>query len=426
MAFVPAYLLILLFTIAVDYTAGILIENASGKSRKLFLWASIGANVGVLSFFKYYAFFNHQLTDFLNVFAIDNPIPFLNILLPIGLSFHTFQAMSYTIEVYRGHQKAERHAGIFALYVMYYPQLVAGPIERPQNLLHQFFEVKKFSPVAFKAGLWLMIWGLFKKVVIADRIALMVDYAYANHESINSISSLLSSIFYSFQIYCDFSGYSDIAIGASGIMGIKLMTNFNFPYFSQSVTEFWRRWHISLSSWFRDYVYVPMGGNANSKMLATARNLLIVFVISGLWHGAAWTFIFWGLIHGIVVIMEKVLGIGKRKYMGGYKKILAVTFTFTIVSFAWVFFRSPNPQVAVNMIKSFKRFSFSEPVQLGLHTNEVLFTVGLVIFLLLMEKKFMKFLPKTNLHYLAGMLLMVLVCYFFGVFNQQQFIYFQF
>jgi len=426
MAYVPIYLVILLFTIAIDYTAGILIESVIGYKRKVFLWVSIIANISVLATFKYYSFFHNELSFLLEGFALVNPLPYLTFLLPIGLSFHTFQAMSYTIEVFRGHQKAERHLGIYALYVMYYPQLVAGPIERPQNLLHQFQQKAEFSIVAFKAGLWLMAWGLFKKVVIADRLAIMVDYAYADYETINALSFLVASVFYSFQIYCDFSGYSDIAIGASAIMGIKLMTNFNLPYLSQSLTEFWRRWHISLSTWFRDYLFVPLGGSATGNSLRTFINLITVFLISGLWHGAAWTFIIWGLIHGIGVIMERIIGVSKRKHGYGIKKYFAILFTFSIVTLAWVFFRAPDFSIAIQMLSSLLHFSFNDKLELGSHFNEILFAVFVIAILLLKEKLILNFSPKNNWQYFGALGIMVACCYLFGVFNQQQFIYFQF
>ena len=254
MAFVPIYILILGFTIVIDYFAGILIENTKGKKKRLFLIASLIANIGVLAVFKYYNFLNDNLNILLHGIGYQNPIPHLSILLPIGLSFHTFQAMSYTIEVYHGKQKAERHFGIYSLYVMFYPQLVAGPIERPQNLLHQFYEKHYFDYQRVTDGLKLMAWGLFKKVIIADRLATVVDNVYNNPLEHTGLSFIIATIFFSFQIFCDFSGYSDMAIGAAQVMGFKLMKNFDRPYHSKSIHEFWGRWHISLSTWFKDYL----------------------------------------------------------------------------------------------------------------------------------------------------------------------------
>jgi len=298
MAFVPIYILILGFTIFIDYFAGLYIEAAEGKKRKFLLIISLIANIGVLAVFKYYNFLNENFSFLMHGFGLENPIPYLSILLPIGLSFHTFQAMSYTIEVFRGHQKAERHFGIYSLYVMFYPQLVAGPIERPQNLLHQFREKYDFDYGRVTSGLRLMAWGLFKKVVIADRLAILVDNVYGNPQAHNSLSLIIATIFFSFQIFCDFSGYSDMAIGASRVMGFKLMTNFNKPYSSKSIHEFWGRWHISLSTWFRDYLYIPLGGSHGSTW-KKVRNTFIIFIVSGFWHGANWTFIVWGALNAI-------------------------------------------------------------------------------------------------------------------------------
>ena len=296
MAFVPIYILILGGTILIDYFAGIWIENAPSNKKKRYLIISLIANIGVLIVFKYYNFFNENLTFLLKGFALDNPIPYLHILLPIGLSFHTFQAMSYTIEVYRGNQTAEKHFGIYSLYVMFYPQLVAGPIERPQNILHQFRQKFDFDYERVTSGLRLMAWGIFKKVVIADRLAIVVDNVFYHPTSFNSLSLFIASIFFTFQIFCDFSGYSDVAIGAARVLGYDLMRNFNMPYNSKSIKEFWSKWHISLSTWFKDYVYIPLGGNRVS-IPRWYLNLFVIFLLSGIWHGANWTFVVWGGLH---------------------------------------------------------------------------------------------------------------------------------
>jgi alginate O-acetyltransferase complex protein AlgI len=349
MVFLPIYILILGFTILLDYYAGIFIENSSGQRRKFFLVMSLVANIGVLSVFKYYNFLNENLTLLLHGINFQNPIPYLSILLPVGLSFHTFQAMSYTIEVYRGNQTAERNFGIYALYVMFYPQLVAGPIERPQNLLFQFYEKHSFEYQRVTNGLKLMTWGLFKKVVIADRLALMVNQVYNYPENYEGTTLVLATIFFSFQIYCDFSGYSDIAIGAAQVMGFKLMTNFNKPYFSKSISEFWKRWHISLSTWFKDYLYISVGGNRVS-IPRWYFNLFFVFLVSGLWHGANWTFIIWGALHGFYLLFALITDKYREKFIHfiGWNKqslsyrSLQVVVTFSLVSFAWIFFRANN------------------------------------------------------------------------------------
>jgi alginate O-acetyltransferase complex protein AlgI len=347
MAFVPVYILILFFTIVVDYIAGIMIENAAGHKRKWFLVMSLVANIGVLAIFKYYNFF---ITNINHAFSgVGAHLPLLAIILPIGLSFHTFQAMSYTIEVYRGNQKAERHFGIYALYVMFYPQLVAGPIERPQNLLHQFYEKHDFNFEECKEGLKQMLWGFFKKIVIADRLALVVKTVFKHPEQFNGVALTIATLFFTFQIYCDFSGYSDIAIGAARVMGFKLMRNFNRPYFAKSISEFWARWHISLSTWFKDYLYIPLGGN-RVPVRRLYINLAIVFLISGLWHGANWTFIVWGALHAFYLIFGLVtkkarvsmlhsVGIAENSRLN---TTLSMFITFILAGFAWIFFVSKN------------------------------------------------------------------------------------
>jgi alginate O-acetyltransferase complex protein AlgI len=300
MFFKPEYILILAFTIVIDYFAGILLET-SKTNKKKYLIMSLVANIGVLAVFKYYNFLNDDITGLALLMGFKNPIPYLHWVLPIGLSFHTFQAMSYTIEVYRGNQKAERHFGIYALYVMFYPQLVAGPIERPQNLIHQFYTKHKFEYNNAVEGLNLIVYGLFKKVVVADRLSIYVNQIYNNLDAANTTSTFLGVCFFSIQIYCDFSGYSDIARGCAKFMGFELMVNFNRPYLAQTIPEFWTRWHISLSTWFRDYLYIPLGGSRDGKW-RWYRNLIIVFLISGLWHGANWTFVVWGALHAFYMI----------------------------------------------------------------------------------------------------------------------------
>lgn len=430
MAFVPIYILILGFTIVIDYFAGILLEERKGRTRKLYLVASLIANIGVLAVFKYYNFFNNNIDGFLGLFNSSTPLPYLSILLPIGLSFHTFQAMSYTIEVYRGKQKAERNFGIYALYVMFYPQLVAGPIERPQNLLHQFYEKHYYDFERIKSGLMMIVFGLFKKVVIADRVAMVVDHVYGNVESQNSVTVLVATVLYAIQIYCDFSGYSEIALGTAKVMGFTLMDNFNAPYFSKSIAEFWKRWHISLSTWFKDYLYVPLGGN-RVPVPRWFLNLFLVFLISGLWHGANWTFIIWGALHGIYLIV----GILKEKLFPGvianinrfrgisYVKMLI---TFILVDFAWIFFRANNFEHAMLIINKLFSLSFDGVMQFGLSHTEVLFSFALIILLFFKEKFFLKIKTNNTVVFVLLFILIAFSCYLFGVFGQKQFIYFQF
>ncbi|MGN6530157.1 MAG: MBOAT family O-acyltransferase, partial [Ginsengibacter sp.] len=363
MAFIPVYIFILAFTIVIDYYAGLYIEKTKGNRRKLFLIFSLVANIGVLALFKYYNFININISLILHKFELSNPIPYLSILLPIGLSFHTFQAMSYTIEVYRSHQKAERHFGIYSLYVMFYPQLVAGPIERPQNLLHQFREKHDFVYNRIVKGFQLILWGFFKKLVIADRLAIYVNAVYNNPEHHNGMTLLLATVFFAFQIYCDFSAYSDIAIGAAKVMGFKLMTNFNRPYFARNISEFWKRWHISLSTWFRDYLYISLGGN-RVTIPRWYLNLLIVFVISGLWHGANWTYIIWGALNGFYLVFAIITYEYRKKITGffGIDKLpklnyfLQIFTTFILSCFAWIFFRADKVTDAFSIIKKISTF----------------------------------------------------------------------
>ncbi len=347
MYFIPKYILILAFTIVVDYFAGLLIARSQGARRRLCLGLSLIANIGVLALFKYFNFLNGNLEALARLIGWNYSIGTLALVLPVGLSFHTFQAMSYTIEVYRGRQAPERHFGIYALYVMFFPQLVAGPIERPQNLLHQFREVHHFDYDRVTSGLKLMAWGLFKKTVIADRVALFVNPVYAAPGQVDGPLLFVATLLFAFQIYCDFSGYSDIAIGAARVMGFRLMTNFDRPYHARSVAEFWRRWHISLSTWFRDYVYFPLGGNRVPAM-RWAMNILIVFLVSGLWHGANWTFVIWGGLHGLYLLggavtrrwRERVVdwsGLASRESL---HRALRTVCTFTLVCIGWIFFRA--------------------------------------------------------------------------------------
>jgi alginate O-acetyltransferase complex protein AlgI len=358
MMFIPKYIFILAITISIDYFAGLGLEKFKGEKRKWLLVLSILSNIGMLAFFKYFNFANENLTALATFIGWNYPIKDLEIILPIGLSFHTFQSLSYTIEVYRGRQKAERHYGYLATYVMFYPQLVAGPIERPQNVLHQFHTEQKFDYQRVTDGLKWMAWGMFKKVVIADRMALLVDPIYNSPTTHTGPALVFATLAFAIQIYCDFSGYSDIALGSAQVMGIKLMKNFDHPYFSKSVSEFWERWHISLSTWFRDYLYIPLGGNRVPK-LQWVFNLLITFLISGLWHGANWTFAIWGALHGLYVIVFGLTEKLRTRFasalrMDRFQKLtnaLSTFTTFSLVSYAWIFFRANNLSDALYISK---------------------------------------------------------------------------
>ncbi|MFP5042962.1 MBOAT family O-acyltransferase [Parasediminibacterium sp. JCM 36343] len=435
--FVPIYIVILGFTIVVDYYAGLFIEKATDpKKRKQLLLCSLVANIGVLFFFKYYNFLNSNISLLFNNFNAKNPLPCLTILLPIGLSFHTFQAMSYTIEVYRGNQKAEKHFGIYSLYVMFYPQLVAGPIERPQNILHQMHEEHPFDYGNMIEGLKQMLWGFFKKLVVADRLSIYVNSIFNNAEVHNGSSIAIACFFFAIQIYCDFSGYSDIAIGCAKTMGFDLMTNFRRPYFAKSINEFWSRWHISLSTWFRDYLYIPLGGNRVTKF-KLYRNLFIVFFISGIWHGANYTFIIWGALHAVYTIVGQVItpytkDIHLKLHIN--KRITDAVRMFIIiilVTFAWIFFRANSMDNAMTVIHNLR--SFGKAPFLGDSISNFGHCLLAISLLLIIEYKKEYYPDKFNFFYhpniairWGSIIIMLAAILLFGVFNGGQFIYFQF
>jgi alginate O-acetyltransferase complex protein AlgI len=357
---IPTYLLVLVGVVLVDYAAGLAIERAAGRSRRAILGISICVNVGLLAVFKYLDFFSHNAESLVRIIGWNYSARTLGLLLPIGLSFHTFQSMAYTIEVYRGRQAAERHLGVFALYVLFYPQLVAGPIERPQHLLPQLrrppqlpdatWELGAFR--AFRsstviAGLQLIVVGLFKKMVIADRLAVVVDAVYGDPTLYRGVPLIVATVFFAVQIYCDFSGYTDIARGAARVMGVQLRENFDRPYGATSIADFWHRWHMSLSTWFRDYLYIPLGGSRSGRA-RWIRNVLITFVVSGLWHGASWTFVLWGALHGAYLVVGRLTA-GARAWLahlcrlaedGPWRRALKVATTFALTTTAWILFRA--------------------------------------------------------------------------------------
>jgi D-alanyl-lipoteichoic acid acyltransferase DltB (MBOAT superfamily) len=431
MCFVPAYILILAITIVIDYLAGIWIERSEGRRRDVFLWISIVSTCLVLFVFKYYNFFISNFNGIAELIGWNYSIEMLKIILPIGLSFHTFQSLSYVIEVYRRNQKAETDFGIYSLYVMYYPQLVAGPIERPQNLLHQFKTYHPFRYVIFMRGLRLIVYGFFMKLVVADRLAIYVDAVYNNYDKHSGVTLALATFFFSFQIYCDFAGYSLIAQGVSRVMGINLMTNFRMPYRSRSVSEFWRRWHISLSTWFKDYLYISLGGNRVRTKARAYLNLLITFVVSGLWHGANWTFMVWGGLNGVYLVVENLI----RSWIPASWKLkrlsfLAPLYVFFLILISWIFFRSTTIGQGVYIVKSILHLSgkLFVPVDPEVLIN-CLLAVGLIIvFELFFEWVYMnrrwRFDRKIFSRVMAVVMLFAIVL--LGVFDGGQFIYFQF
>lgn len=351
--------LILLSTI-VDYFIALRIQRSTfERNRKLLLWGSMLFNLGILAFFKYYNFFVDSWVNAFQTagFTMEHTWT-LHIVLPVGISFYTFQTMSYTIDVYRRQLQPTRDFISFASFVSFFPQLVAGPIERATNLLPQILKKRTFSYDRSVQGLRLILWGLFKKVVIADSLAPFVNDIFENYTEYGGGTLWLGAVYFAVQIYCDFSGYSDIAIGVSKLFGFELMSNFKFPYFSRNIGEFWRRWHISLSTWFRDYLYIPLGGSRNGKW-ASLKNIFIIFIVSGFWHGANWTFIIWGLIHALLYIPSFIFntnrkylsyGVAENRFLPSLREIFQMGTTFFFVTLAWVFFRSDNLLDAVNYI----------------------------------------------------------------------------
>jgi len=358
------YGILLLLATTIAYTMARLMAGTEDRARrKLFLTISIATSLGMLFLFKYFNFFNESLSTFLTQFSLPYAVPGLEILLPVGISFYTFQTMSYTIDVYHRRLAPETHFGIFALYVAFFPQLAAGPITRAGILLPQFHQKQPLDAQRIGSGLQLILWGFFKKIVIADRLAVYVATVYNNPDVYYGLPILIATYFFAFQIYCDFSAYSDIAIGAARLMGYELMRNFRQPYFATSIPEFWGRWHISLSTWFRDYLYIPLGGNRVAQWRVYL-NLLIVFVVSGLWHGANWTFVMWGALHGVYSALTVAWSRGwpparaakteqaRSAQEFSWGKLGKILLTFHLVLLAWVFFRADSIGDAFTLLRN--------------------------------------------------------------------------
>jgi D-alanyl-lipoteichoic acid acyltransferase DltB (MBOAT superfamily) len=443
-AWKPGYLVLIFISTVVDYCAGLGFEKTDdSRRRRLLLGASLFANLSLLFLFKYYNFFAESVSEVTgDLFGTEAILPQLDVLLPIGISFYTFQTLSYTIDLYRGKRRAERHFGIFALYVSFFPQLVAGPIERSTRLLPQFYQVFDFRYSRVVSGLRLMLWGFFKKLVVADRLALLVDGVYAAPEDQAGLFLVLGTLFFSFQVYCDFSGYSDIAIGSARLMGFDLMQNFRSPYFSRSLTEFWRRWHISLSTWFRDYLYIPLGGNRRSSG-RTNVNLLAVFVVAGFWHGADWHFILWGAIHGVILVCERTfraVNPWKRIRPTRFSMALQTVLCFTVLTASFVVFRANSVGEAFviferlpsgwELLGDAKGFFASLPMGVT-PAHFLLSLVALALFTVvefrIRETNFdawLERMPKAERWFVYYLL--VLSIMFLGQFGEQPFIYFQF
>jgi alginate O-acetyltransferase complex protein AlgI len=340
---------LLILSTILDFVYGILISSNNRKKAKFFLGLSIINNLGILAVFKYYNFFIEQLISFLSLFNLTASFSTLNIVLPVGISFYTFHGLSYVFDIYNKKQKPLLNFVGYAVFVSFFPLLVAGPIERANHLLPQILTKRKINYTQFVEGCRLILWGFFKKLLIADNLGIFVDQVYSNFQDFTGITLLLASVAFSIQIYADFSGYSDIAIGTSKLLGFELLSNFKFPYFSQSINEFWKRWHLSLSSWFKDYLYIPLGGS-RVGLYKTIRNIFLVFILSGFWHGASWNYILWGALHGFAYIPNVIRRNQKtffsldarNKQQNVFKKILNVLLTFTFINFTWLIFRMNN------------------------------------------------------------------------------------
>ena len=370
----------------VNWEAGRRIADAADlRTRKLWLWIAIVASLGVLFFFKYFNFFNDSFRAVFEAGGLDYLVPHLDIILPVGISFFTFQALSYPLDVYRGDHGPERSLTRFATYVVFFPQLVAGPIERASTLLDQFKERHRFDLDRFGSGVQLIVWGLFKKVVIADRLGVYVAEIYSAPQLYDGSTLLLATYFFAIQIYCDFSAYSDIAIGSARLIGFDLSKNFNLPYLASSIAQFWRRWHITLTTWFRSYLYYPLGGNRVST-LAWMRNIWIVFVVSGVWHGAAWTFVIWGALHAAYYCVQWVWNklVPTPERPGWWAVLLGIFITFHAVVLAWVFFRAENVADAWLIVTTIMTDTGAMP-DLGASRFTAAINMALVVFLLAVQ-----------------------------------------
>jgi alginate O-acetyltransferase complex protein AlgI len=424
----PIYALLIFLSTLITYVCSYQMDIVnSQRNRKVLMVISIVLNFGILFLFKYYNFLTESMFNLLSNLGIRLQFPEFKFLLPVGISFYTFQAVGYSIDVYNKKLLHEKHFGKYALFVSFFPQLVAGPIERASNLLPQFSKVIKFDYKMAIEGTKLIIWGFFMKVVVADRLSLYVDSIYNNANMHSSVSLILATFFFAIQIYCDFGGYSNIAVGCAKIMGFELMTNFRRPYFSKSPSEFWHRWHISLSTWFKDYVYIPLGGNRVSNERKYF-NLIVTFIVSGLWHGANWTFVIWGGLNGIYQVLLSLFKFGKTEYRKNkFISVIQVLYTFVFINFAWIFFRANSISDATIIIK--KMVTLSGQLYIG---NDNTFTYGIFGIAILLIKDLYDefnikkdFVIKRYYKYIWYTLLVISIL-MLGVFDGSQFIYFQF
>lgn len=421
------FLSLIALSTVLDYYIGLKIYKTSNKTlKKRWLWASMIFNLGLLGFFKYYNFFIASWVDLLHSigYTIQNTWT-LKVILPVGISFYTFQTMSYSIDIYKNKLQPTRNFIGFAAFVSFFPQLVAGPIERASNLLPQILCKRKFDKESAKYGIELIIWGLFKKVVVADTFAPIVNDIFSNYNNYSGGTLIMGAVFFAFQIYGDFSGYSDIAIGTAKLFGINLMTNFNYPYFSRSIGEFWRKWHISLSTWFRDYVYIPLGGSKVGKYKGI-RNVFAIFLISGFWHGANWTFIAWGGIHALLFMPSFILGTNRRHLNNDIDKydfkevllyIIQMLYVFLMVTIAWVFFRAATISDALYYLKGIDSFRFDN--------SSLIILADYLLILIVISLDFLRF-KNIKFHKIVWLFIVIAIAGALNRETQAEFIYFQF
>ena len=431
------FLGLLVLSTVLDYFYGFWVASINRKKAKLFLWLSIINNLGILFIFKYYNFFITQFQNGFELLGINTNPTLLNVALPIGISFYTFHGMSYVFDIYRHKQKPVSSFIDYAVFVSFFPLLVAGPIERASHLLPQVQRKRKFEYTQAVEGCRLILWGLFKKVVIADKLSGIVDGAFNNYQEYSGISLIIGAIAFSFQIYCDFSGYSDIALGTAKLFGFELLSNFRFPYFSRDIAEFWRRWHISLSSWFRDYLYIPLGGSKKGKLIAI-RNTFIIFLVSGFWHGASWNFIIWGFIHACGFLPLLILNrnrkhvddvVAQARTFPSWKELWQMTTTFMFVTFAWIFFRADTITQAFGYIGQMFLSFYTVPAQiltLPKGKSAIIYIVFLIIidWWLRYDERKLRVLIKNN--YFLYLFFILIIGYFLLHSQGSSFIYFQF
>lgn len=434
------FLFLLIFSTTLDYVTAIkMVESKTRNVRKFWFWLSIIVNLGFLGFFKYYNFFISSFAEGLDNLGLHVNMWTLEVILPVGISFYTFHGLSYVIDIYNDKIKVERDFVDYSVFVSFFPLLVAGPIERATHLLPQIQRERKFDFNRAADGLRQILWGLFKKIVIADKCAVYANEIFNNSADHSGSALFLGAVYFAFQIYGDFSGYSDIAIGTAKLFGIDLLKNFSYPYFSRDIAEFWRRWHISLSSWFRDYLYIPLGGSKGG-MWMNIRNVLIIFLVSGFWHGANWTFIVWGLLNALFILPSIIFRTNRNNldiaaqnsFLPSVKEFFQILITFCLTTFAWIFFRANSMTHAMNYISDmFSRSLFAMPDKMPSNNN----TFVMIVFFFVMEwlgrrdnfalEKF-GLTWKRPLRWIFYYVLILIIFYCLGAKEQQQFIYFQF